>query len=143
MIAYFTGVLPGERSGHYCVTPERVRPYHSLRSPWGESDSYPLGDAAPTQAAWPEAYDRYKTRVYPNVEPEGLARVVRRDGWTLVCLWDRSGDGRHGSHASFALHADLEPAAALEQARALFPGVFARIERHLGRAVVLDEGRTA
>lgn len=98
---------------------------------------YPLGDATPCGVAWPEGYDRGIWR--PGFQqPEGRARVVRRDGWTLVCLWDRSADGRHGSHASFALQADLEPAAAMEKARELFPAVFERIEQHLGRAVVLD-----
>lgn len=143
MIAYFTGVRPGAKAGHYCFTPDlRITNGREPPSPWvDQGGSYPLGDSKPCRAAWPEGYDQ---RGYWRMElpqPEGLGRVVRQDGWTLVCLWDRSADRRGGSHASFALQADLLPVEALAKARELFPAVFARIERHLERAVVLDDGR--
>lgn len=137
MIAYFTGVWPGEQAGHCCFTPDGQRPRHDVApSPWAESPSklYPLGDATPQGVAWPDRYSNAEG------QPEGRARIVRQGGWTLVFVWDRSGDKRPGSHATFALQADLEPAEALDKARELFPRVFARIERHLGRSVVLDGG---
>lgn len=136
MTAYFMGVAPGEDAGHYCVSADGRSACQGVRTPWADVAG-PLGDATATRAAWPEGHDGYGCWRYPTAQPEGLARVVRKDGWTLVSLWDRSADHRHGSHASFALPADLEPASALETARELFPAVFERIERHLGRPVVL------
>lgn len=144
MIAYFMGVWPGDSAGHYCVLPNGdstgIGGREHPPSPWAEASYMPLGDSTATKGGWPERHDRQGMVRYDWEQPEGRARVVRRDGWTLVTMWDRSADGRRGSHASFALHADLEPQAALQQARSLFPAVFARIERHLGRSVVLDEG---
>ena len=143
MIAYFVGVWPGDKAGHYCRTPDGVRVRASGRAPatpWAEQYS-PLGDLPSTRVAWPECYDASPWSTYSRPEtpqPEGVARVVQRDGWTLVSLWDRSADGRPGSHASIAFEGASPDA--LAEARRLFPAVFARIEHHLGRAVVLDAG---
>lgn len=137
MIAYFLGVWPGERCGHCDFLPDGARPgKDAAPSPWGvESKLFgyrTLGEGPVLTAAW--------GGWFVGEQPEGLARVVRSSGWTLVTMWDRSGDPRFNSSASFALCAELEPAEALDAARKLFPAVFERIETRLGRPVMLVEG---
>jgi hypothetical protein len=68
---------------------------------------------------------------------EGAPVFVRRNGWTLVSMWDRSGDRRPGSHATFALGAELSDTEALAECKQLFPEVFTRIERQLGKPGVV------
>lgn len=75
----------------------------------------------------------------------GLAQVEGRlwhwhhptQALTLLLSWDRSGDKRHGSVATFIIHAHVTASRGLELARSTFPGVFQRIEAHLGRKVEL------
>lgn len=131
MIAYFYGVRPGRRSGRY---PFEVGYRYAgwdtktPASPWS-SKRNPLCEGASLVAAWGPGH-----RLRAN-DPEGVPVFCRRDGWTLVAMWDRSADPRGGSHATFALGADLSDAEALDAARHAFPEVFARIEAHLGRKV--------
>jgi hypothetical protein len=132
--AYFMGVWPGEEAGHYFGTPRGMSWGHDHpRSPWAEA-SCALGDRAVIVAGWgdPDAVDRRDRREHPAlVQAEGIGRVVVRDGWTLLTCWDRSGDARRNSHASFAFSAALTPEQALATAREQFPGVWARIDAHL------------
>ena len=133
MTAYFTGVSPWEDAGHYCFTPDwrmvwRCEP-DLPDSPWADPAGYPLGDSGATGAAWPEIKRDGRSRD----EPEGAVRVRHLDGWTLLCLWDRSADHRKGSHASFAFDELMSPDGALIHARALFPRVWARIDVHLAK----------
>lgn len=148
--AYFTGVRPGDRAGHYCFTPD-FRSQFSMngkRSPWASPTGiYPLSDNGVTgPIMWPESHDKHgrlasdgRGRGEDN-QPEGRARVTQKDGWTLLFLWDRSADQRGGCCAGFAFDALLDPEAALDAVRATWPTVIARIEKHLGRSVVLDGG---
>lgn len=133
MTAYFTGVSPWEDAGHYCFTPDWKIVWFADEThpatPWADPAGYPLGDSGATVAAWPEIKRDGRTRE----EPEGEARVRHLDGWTLICLWDRSADARKGSHASFAIHAVLDSEAALSEARSRFPVVWARIDAHLAK----------
>lgn len=140
--AYFTGVRPGHDAGHYCFLPGFSDPgLHPKRSPW-PSYAIPLCDNGLTgPIMWPESH-RDGMLIYsgpgePN-QPEGRARVRRKDGWTLVFLWDRSGDRRGNSSAGFAFDAELTDEDALREVRMTWPTVIDRIEKHLGRAVVLD-----
>ena len=82
-------------------------------------------------------YDYEKWGHKPEGQPEGVLRFVRQGGWTLVFWWDRSADRRFGSYSAIAFDAELPDAEALATARRFFPEVFARIEAHLGRPVVL------
>lgn len=139
--AYFIGVRPGAHRGHHCFMPD-FRPAHTSpenpSSPWVDRDvhgsllsSAPFGEGAILKAVWGMSPE----------QPEGLARVQFRENWMLVSMWDRSADDRPGSHASFALLTDpplTDPQAGLFQAWAAFPTVFARIETHLHRRVILD-----
>jgi hypothetical protein len=145
VIAYFMGVWPGEEAGHYCRNPFGTCYLRGVpRSPWGDVCD-PLGDGQPLRAAWGDLdVVSYRDReTHPRaVQPEGIGRVVVRDGWTLLTCWDRSGDARRNSHASFAFSEALTPEQALAAARERFPGVWARIDAHLaelGIAFRLEE----
>lgn len=124
-IIYFCGVWPRSTAGHYCFLTNGAWTHSEHpRSPWG--DKYePLLDTHP---------DRDDD---PRTEDEGVFVHMASDGWTLLAAWDRSGDKRRGSTASFAIQAELEPEAALDVAKRSFPAVFDRIEAHLSRSVVV------
>ena len=129
--AYFFGVKPGKTSGHFCYVPG----YHSYRR---ESDP---------KTPWTLPEIAWMTPVAENVmdecwdkrdgQPEGEPRFTRKGGWIAVTLWDRSADRRGGCCAIFAFEVECNDAEALGLARQLFPGVFERIEKHLGREVRL------
>lgn len=123
----FFGVWPGERAGHF------VRNHHGdmvddegrvgFESSFGKvrhGSLYPWN-------AWRRAQDEGK--VWHWHHP---ARP-----FTLLTSWDRSADQRTGCAASFIVFAHVTPQHGLELARAAFPRVFERIEKHLGRAVEL------
>ena len=136
MNVYFLGVWPGYRAAHvlhgrdgWPIRSGGMKP----PSPWGTArflGSQMVEERLVLSAAWPDHY--------VGDDVEGRARVVHKDGWTLVSMWDRSGDSRHGSHSSFIIDKHLEPEEALRVAKEHYPTVFHRIEQHLNRAVVLD-----
>lgn len=136
--SYFFGVRPGDANGHFCHVPglawaERDAPL----TPWA-SGYHPIGERAAMKAAFdPGGRDRdwaYGTSTRIK-QTEGMPGFARKDGWTLVALWDRSADRRGGCCAMFAFHKELTDPEALACAKRVFPRVFARIEKHLGRAV--------
>ena len=149
MIAYFTGVDPGRAGvGHFCQVPGHISPPDgSPPSPWHlQSHGMPLGDQEPVVAAWPDCVPGRWKRDPRGQAPwirenciEGVPRFVRQDGWTLVSMWDRSADERHGSHASFAFDQDLDDAAAMAAVRKHFPRVVARIEAFIKRPLTTEE----
>jgi hypothetical protein len=146
VIAYYTGVRPGDPAGHHCYTPGFGFRDYGRRplSPWADPadaytnpNPYPLGDGSVLDN--PEVHAQGGRSGGRREEPEGIGRVRQKDGWTLLSMFDRSADGRAGSHASFAFHALLTGPETVEAARRLFPGVIERIEKHLGRPIQLDD----
>ena len=129
--AYFFGVRPGERSGHFLHEPGLHRVWSVPATPWGNA-TYPIMELEAIEATWGGPKRRYD-----RTQPEGEPRFARKDGWTLVALWDRSADTRGGCCALFAFQVEATDDEALALARELFPAVFARIEEHLGRPVRL------
>ena len=131
MIAYFFGIMPPSRSGHYCYIPRGPAPRGCLASPWGSPwDPLVEGGAyreLAAQTGVPQHLRDSKTEV------EGVPHHYQRDGWTLIFWWDRSADKRHGSSSSFCFDALLTPEQAEAEARRLFPAVWARIDAHLGK----------
>ena len=141
-IIYYTGVIPGTTAGHYCVYPgyEPCR-QSAARTPWGDG-AYPLSDdRLRYHDVWPELFRLRHGRIEytgSRLEPEGIARHARRDGWTLLMCWDRSADPRRGSIAAFAINETIDAAEMEARMRDAFPHVFARIERHLGATLKIE-----
>jgi hypothetical protein len=88
-------------AGHYlCDKTDYLRRYES--TPWGTGlDDCPQGH-------------------------NGVARVLRKDGWTSVGFTDNSVDTRPGSHSVFLVDKDIPAAELLEAAKIVWPEVFAR-----------------
>ena len=61
-------------------------------------------------------------------QPQGVARLHHRDGWTALAWWDRSGDARGGSNSAFVAEGTLTAAEVIERGRVAFPTVWRRIE---------------
>lgn len=125
MIAYLASHAPD--GAFECSTPKgRIRSRDHIASPWADPTPWlPLGDFAPIVAAW---------GTVPTVrgpQPEGIARVVVTNRWTLLSLWDHSSDRRHGAHTAICFDAEIAPHAALTLARITFPDCLARIDAHL------------
>ncbi len=135
--AYFFGVCPGDSAGHYLHTPgPRGAHRDSPMTPWGVQGRFgrfPLPEGQVMELLWPKQDDH--RRPIDRYEPEGEPRFNRKDGWTLVGMWDRSADKRGACCAIFAFSVECDDDQALALARQLFPRVFTRIEAHLGREV--------
>ena len=57
----------------------------------------------------------------------GKVAVVRKDGWTAMSFWDRSGgDSRAGCSSTFLAHAELGAITLLELAKVQWPEIFSR-----------------
>ena len=126
---YFCGDGRGALSrdgGHYCYVPGGRTDARSEPSPW-HGTFEPVSDSAVIAEMRQGVRDWAR-----DDEVEGAWFHRQRDGWTLVCCWDRSGDLRHGSVAAFAMKGLYERADAVAHARGLFPTVFERIDLHLG-----------
>jgi len=132
-VIYFCGVQPGTKAGHYC-SPSQPEP----RTPWAESAmwGYALLDWHPERDGERATGSRaHMLSRRPETEGEFAHLVV--GGWTLIAAWDRSADRRGGCSASFALDCELTGEDALKYARERFPRVFARIEAHIGKPVIV------
>jgi hypothetical protein len=126
MIAYYVGCW--QRSGHYCWAPDGSRPGRgAVLSPWASDALTPVDESQCTKVM---GYDYNSPRQAP--QPEGVWHHTQKDGWTMLCSWDRSVDPRNGSHASFVFDALLTREEAEAEARRQFPTVWARIDKHLG-----------
>ncbi len=133
--AYFVGVWPDPyKKGHYCRTPDGQMAKKAV-TPWAGHYGDPITDSACMKVMG--SLEPYSDRL----QPEGVRFYQQKEGWTLVCWWDRSGDPRRGSVAGFALKGSYHADQAETEARRLFPLVFARIDRHLGRSTEAQELR--
>lgn len=139
-IAYFLGVWPHDRGsgGHYVYLPNgRQASTTAPRTPWhAGSLGYPISDGILMSQVMNQG-----ERGSPRWQPEGVPFHRIEDGWTVLAYWDRSGDPRHGSIAAFAFQASLGWIEAERCARELFPAVWARLDRHLGRTQASDDLR--
>lgn len=95
-------------SGHFLFRPDYSRPrLGQLVCPWT-----------------PERLDAGLFRHHSG--PEGVARLLRHAGWTMLDFCDRSIDSRPGSHSCFVLRGELTFEQAVATARGLFPDVWQR-----------------
>jgi len=141
-LIYFCGVWPGSRAGHYDRLPGGHRPpRNAAYSPWG-SYGYPLLDWHPdrngTSVAAQQADKRPRWQRSPYTDTEGVFKHLVVDGWTMLAAWDRSGDDRMASTATFAIHDEMFAAEALAYVRTKFPTVLERIENHVGHPVTVE-----
>lgn len=130
MIVYYCGVPVGRSAGHFCT------PAAGPRTPWA-SRTDPLGDWHPERDGLRAPVLPYYDQPRGRDEREGEFGHLQVDGWTQIAAWDRSADSRGGSSATFAIERLVGPDEALRIARARFSRVFERIERHIGRAVIV------
>jgi hypothetical protein len=123
-LVHFYGVWPGERAGHY----RRDRNGKMT----GGHDGFPARGAL---GLYP--WDVWHGPAAPQTEGKFWHWHHPTEPFTLLLSWDRSADKRGGCAATFIVHAHVTAEHGLALARENFPAVFARIEAHLGRAVVL------
>ena len=70
----------------------------------------------------------------PDTEPTENYTVARKDGWTAISFWDRSGDSRPGSNSAFLVAADVSDKELLALAKAQWPDIFSRGRFPLNKA---------
>ncbi len=102
---------------------------HHFVDAWGNSPPY-------TETAHRLPFDKIDGGLVPHGNgngEEGLARLIRRDGWTAIAFCDRSIDTRGNSNAAFFFHAVLSFDEIVEAARETFPW------KTFPFAIVLDE----
>lgn len=125
---YYVGVAP-RLSGHYCYTPQWARvDRNAPRTPWTYNNWDPIDESPALRAL----YGRLISDIPRKEQVEGIRHHLTDKGWTLLSLWDRSGDSRPGSHSTFAILGTLTADEAEAEARRQFPAIWARIDKHLG-----------
>lgn len=67
-------------------------------------------------------------------QPLGIKTLHQMDGWTLLCMWDRSVDTRPGSHAIFLAEGTFTSSEMWAIAKAHFPLVYDRLRRAYAEA---------
>lgn len=66
---------------------------------------------------------------FNNTREQSKAQMIHLPGWSIMCMYDYSADGRGASNAAFLIpKKGLAVAEALQYARAAFPEQVARIE---------------
>lgn len=71
---------------------------------------------------------------YRRAEPERTPRLTVKDGWTILAYWDRSGDSRGASNASFIAQGTHTEGEMLGLARLHFPHLVKRMGLESGGA---------
>ena len=109
---FFFGCAKGDQPGHRMHKP-RVSAMHyqevgrfMYRNPWGLSLD---GALAPEE----------------REQKQGQALLHRRNGWTAISFWDRTGDSRMGSNSAFLAKGDYTFAEMINLASAAFPEIMA------------------
>lgn len=92
--------------GHY-LHDENMRSCRMTDTPWGNQIDTGLLDKKSAQV-------------------QGHGVVAKKDGWTALSFWDRSGDGRSGSNSAFIVDSDKTFDEIIAIAAEKFPRVLAR-----------------
>jgi len=98
-------------SGHHLYDFHGEDAHREVTTPWGY---YIDGKLCP------QVKDKY--------EPQGIALLHHKDGWTAIGFWDRSGDTRYGSNSNFLVLGEYTFDEMLALAKAQYPGVFKRMK---------------
>lgn len=136
MNAWFCGVPAGWSCGHTCLqlSPRQTDGRAPL-SPWAGAYGA-IDEALARDEAWGKAHG--STVDLDKDQPEGVARLAWRDGWSLVWLWDRSADRRGNCFVAFAFDCIAEPWEVRGLLCRFYPAVLMRIEQHIGRNIHCD-----
>ena len=103
-------------SGHYLWTSPPMAREWDLVTPWGiwmDLD----GTFPPAHGSLPG----------PEIEPQGPARLHRRDGWTAIGWWDRSVDHRGACNSALLVDSDVSFSDVLLLGADAFPLVMERL----------------
>lgn len=93
-------------AGHYMYEPGPTSAFRA-ETPWGK---YPDGTLAPEGG-----------------QHQGLALLHKKDGWTAIGFWDRTGDSRGNSNSNFFAEGDFTFDEMVELAKKHFPAIMKRI----------------
>lgn len=99
--------------GHYLYESGKLLTLDDLATPFGYLD----GELAPDT-----------TKLGKGWQCQGLCSYLKKDGWTAVAFWDRTGDGRFNSNSVFIANYNLSFEGVLRVAERHFPQVFQRLE---------------
>jgi hypothetical protein len=71
-------------------------------------------------------------RLLPKDEEQvqGVYVTRKKNGWTAVSFWDRTGDSRLGSKSVFVVNTDETAKEVLKLAKGNFPSIFARLQNN-------------
>ena len=100
---------------------------HYLWSPEGRQVPHQDGLDGPYLPTCPRRCPRY-CGGDDKCQPQGLARLASEARRTVLDFWDRTVDGRGGSHSLFILPPGLDFAEAVRAARIHFPDIWARLD---------------
>lgn len=75
----------------------------------------------------PGAWRRRDATVPEQYQPEHVACLYHRDGWTMISFWDRSMDHRFSSNGNFIVEGTHDFDTACTLAREVFPSVWDRV----------------
>lgn len=125
---YYFGAWGGP--GHHLWTPDGKTTW-SVRLPWESIDGVLAEDPA-------LADQRRRTPWSLGDQPEGVARLHHRDGWTALAWWDRSCDRRFGSNSAVIARGEHSAAEMVELLQRHFPAVWERITRRFELALPIE-----
>lgn len=111
-------------AGHFLYEPRKFegQPVHQLvrypgNNPWGLLIDGGLCPNASTRNELP-----------PEDQPVNRAKLHRKDGWTAIAWWDRTGDKRPNSNSVFMAEGEHDFASMLTLFRQKFEFIAARCE---------------
>ena len=123
---YYFGCWDG--TGHHLWTSDGRFAPHTLRLPWTGLDGTLCGDPALADMRGRSSREPLYWPGDDAHQPQGVARLHHRDGWTALAWWDRSEDRRYGSNSAFVAEGTLTAAEIVERGAGAFPSVWRRIE---------------
>ena len=62
----------------------------------------------------------------PEEQPEGIAKITHKEGWTMLSFWDRSVDKRMNCNSNFIQQGDFSFEQMVESAQLKFPKIWER-----------------
>lgn len=115
--------------GHYLWSPAGHIAEQAVTTPWTLRELDPLcGDPALADVRGRRSGDPLYWPGDEAHQPQGVARLYHREGWTALAWWDRSCDTRFGSNSAFVARGTLTAEALAQLGATAFPSVWTRVE---------------